>query len=164
MACRHKAGHRRLPRSPSQCPCACRDPISLMKPKPYMRAPKQTGVGPLWRIALSLAKVIGFVVALPWPPWTLIWAILWFGLAASMAIWPHVLGAPDSTAPHCVLEYEDDLLSCFISQAWGTPSGIATSLLCGLATLWYFLKSRVPHRPITPRAQPPSSASSRKEE
>lgn len=68
--------------------------------------------------------------------WALLFAIAWFALAGAMVIWPHALGSPDYS---CADDDEAGIL-CFIITSWGTPAGIAISLVYGLITLWSFFK------------------------
>ncbi len=79
----------------------------------------------------------------PKPLGPLVWAIAWLAVAAAMAIWPHAFGSREYPCE------PDEILGCFISNSWGTPLGIAISLICGLIALWYFFKLRTSHENTT---------------
>ncbi len=68
--------------------------------------------------------------------WELIWPIMFFGIGASMLLWPNAIIASSGACDPGV--YGGETLDCFIGTAWGKPDAIA---LCFIITFLMLLSA-----------------------
>ncbi len=68
--------------------------------------------------------------------WELIWPIMFFGIGASMLIWPGAFAASSYGCDPGV--YGGDALDCLIGTAWGKPDAIG---LCFIITFLMLLSA-----------------------